>query len=68
MNKMKIEVSSRGVNPASILIDGGGLLHKVHWPTGGAVRDLVDGIERYIRKMLTSSDVYIIFYRYKQRW
>ena len=62
---MKIEVSSRGVNPASILIDGGGLLYKVHWPTGGAVSDLVDGIERYIRKMLTSSDVYIIFDRYK---
>ena len=50
MNKMKIEVSSRGVHPESILIDltllyvdlipegeidEAGLLHKIHWPKGG---------------------------------
>lgn len=66
MNKMKIEVSSRGVHPDSILIDGAGLLHKVHWPTDGLVSDLVDGIERYVRKMLVSSHVYIVFDRYKK--
>jgi hypothetical protein len=38
---------------------------KVHWPTGGAVKDLIDGIERYIRKLIPCSDVYIIFDRYK---
>ena len=65
MNKMKVEQSSQGVYPTSILIDGGGLLHKVHWPTGGAVKDLIDGIERYIRKLIPCSDVYIIFDRYK---
>ena len=66
MNKMKIEVSSRGVQPDSILIDGTGLLHKIHWQTDGLVSDLVDGIERYVRKMLVSSHVYIVFDRYKK--
>ena len=66
MNKMKIEVSSRGVHPDSILIDGAGILHKVHWTTDGLVSDLVDGIERYVRKMLVSSHVYIVFDRYKK--
>ena len=66
MNKMKIEVSSRGVHPDFFLIDGGGLLHKVYWPTGGLVSNLVDGNERYVRKMLVSSHVYIVFDRYKE--
>ena len=65
MNKMIVEQSSQGVYPTSILIDGGGLLHKLHWLTGGAVKDLIDGIERYIRKLIPCSDVYIIFDRYK---
>ena len=65
MNKMKVEESSRGVYPTSILIDRGGLLHKVHRPTGRAIKDLIDGIERYIRKLIPCSDVYIIFDRYK---
>ena len=65
MNKMKVEESLPGVYPTSILIDGGGLLHKVHWSTGGSVKDLIDGIERYTRKLIPCSDVYIIFDRYK---
>ena len=65
MNKMKVEESSRGVYPTSILIDRGGLLNKVHRPTGGAIKDLIDGIERYIRKLIPCSDVYIICDRYK---
>ena len=63
---MKIEVSSRSIYPDSILIDGTGLLHKIHWQTDGLVSDLVDGIERYVRKMLVSSHVYIVFDRYKK--
>ena len=42
------------------------MLHKVHWPTGGTVCDLIDGIEKFIRKMLISSHVYILFDRYKE--
>ena len=48
MTTMKV---AWGVYATSILIDGGGLLHNVHWPTGGAVKDLIDGIGRYIRKL-----------------
>ena len=65
MNKLKVEESSRGIHPDAIVIDGGGMLHsKIHWPTNGLVRDLVDGIEKYLRKIINTSDVYLIFDRY----
>ena len=43
MNKLKVEDSSRGIQFDSVIIDGGGLMHKVYWPTDGMVK--VDGVE-----------------------
>ena len=32
LNKLKVEESSRCIRPDATVIDGGGMLHKVHWP------------------------------------
>ena len=39
------------------------MVHNIHWPSKGIVRDLVDGIEHYVRKFNT--DIYLIFDRFK---
>ena len=65
MNKLKVEESSRGIQFDSVIIDGRGLMHKVYWPTDGMVKHLVDGVEKYIKKFIFDSDVFLIFDRYK---
>ena len=47
------------------MIDGGGLLYKIYWPANGTVSDLVDGLEKYIRKLNAEADVFIVFDRYR---
>ena len=65
MNKLKVEESSRSIHPDTVVIDGGGMLHsKIHWPSNGLVKDLVEGVEKYLRKIITHSDVFLIFDRY----
>ncbi|MEM7297990.1 MAG: hypothetical protein AAF391_06960, partial [Bacteroidota bacterium] len=64
-NKMKIEVSSRGISNDAVLIDGGGMLHSaIHWPKDGFVADLVKVIDHYLTKTTASTDAYLIFDRY----
>ena len=64
-NKIKVEVSSRGIVNDVVLVDGGGMLHSsISWPKEGLVEDLVKGIEHYITKIVVSSDCYLIFDRY----
>ena len=65
MNKLKVEESLRGIQFDSVIIDGGGLMHKVYWPTDGMVKYLVDGVEKYIKMFIFDSDVFLIFDRYK---
>ena len=65
MNKLKVEESSRGIQFDSVIIDGGGLMHEVYWPTDGMVKYLVDGVEKYIKMFIFDSDVFLIFDRYK---
>ena len=65
MTKLKAEESARGVKPDSVVIDGGEMLHIIHWSTGGTVRDLVDGIEHYLQRFSSQSDVYLVFDRYR---
>ena len=63
-NKIKVEVSSRGIENDAILVDGGGMLHSsIHWPNERLAEDLVKGIEQYISKIV-SSDGSLIFDRY----
>ena len=65
MNKLKVEKSSCCIKPDATVIDGGGMLHKVHWPPNGIVKDLVDGIHHYVRMLMLNTYVYLIFDRYK---
>ena len=67
MNKLKHEQSSRGFSFDAIFIDGGGLLYKIYWPSNGTVGDLVDGLEKYTRKLNADADVFIVFDRYMER-
>ena len=63
-NKFRAEVSSCSIEPDRLLFHGRGMLHKLHRPTDGLVKDLVDGVEKYIRKIITKPDVFLIFDRY----
>ena len=65
MKKLKVEESSRCIKQEATVIDGGGLLYQVHWPSNGLVKDLVDTIEKYVRDIMVKSDVHLIFDRYK---
>ena len=68
MRKLKVEISSRGINADVIVIDGGGMLHAaVHWPKDGIVEDLLRSIENYVSKFISNADVYVIFDRYFPR-
>lgn len=64
-NKLKVEVSARNVNPDTIVIDGGGMLHsQIYWPKDGLVQDFVNGVIVYVSKILNKADCYLIFDRY----
>ena len=64
--KLKVDVSSRTVSkPDVAVIDGGGMLHAaIYWPTEGIVKDLIDGIEKYVCSFINFADVYLVFDRY----
>ena len=67
-NKLKVEVSVRGVAVDVVVVDGGGLIHSsIHWPKDGLVRDLAAGVEMYVSKLLHNSDVYVAFDRYFEK-
>ena len=60
MSKLEVEVSLLGIEPNTVLIDGGRMLHKINWPTDGLVKDLVDEKKKYIRKIIPKSDLFFI--------
>ena len=63
-NKLKVEVSVRGVEVDAVAVDGGSMLHSsIHWPNDGLVRDLAAGVEMYVSHLLQHYDVYIVFDR-----
>ena len=67
-NKLKVEVSTRGVEVGAVVVDGGGMLHSlIHWPKDGSVEDLAKGVELYVSKFVKHSDVYLIFDRYFEK-
>ena len=64
-NKLKVEISSRGLKPEAGIVNGCSKLHSsIHWPKEGLVEDLVSGIIQYVSKIVTSSDGYVVFDRY----
>ena len=53
MDKLKVEESSQGIHTDTVVIDGGRMLHsKIHWPSNGLEKDLVEGIVKYLRKIM----------------
>ena len=38
MRKLKVEESSRCIKREATVVDGGGLLYQVHWPSNGLVK------------------------------
>lgn len=65
MKNLKCQESSCGIKPDAVVVDGGGMLHNIYWPSTGTVKDLVDNVEHYLRKASPFSDTYLIFDRYK---
>ena len=64
-NRLKVEVSVRGVEVDAAEVDGRCMLHSsIHWPKDGSVKDLAKGVEKYVSRLLHHSDVYVIFDRY----
>ena len=47
-------------------LDGCAVLCVVPWPTGGTVQDFLNNVRRHIQSHLDSSDVYLLFDRYKE--
>ena len=63
--KLQVEHSSRTVlKPDSVIIDGCALLWVIHWPTSGTVTDYARSFTSYVTKLMTDSDVYLVFDRY----
>ena len=56
----------RNVHPDDMVIDGCAMIHgAIPWPKGVKVDDLIKAIRSYISKKLPTSDVYLIFDRYR---
>ena len=67
MNKLKVEVSSRGIATDAIVIDEGGMLHRLYWPFNGTVKDFLEIAEKFIVPKIRGSNVYLVFDRYNER-
>ena len=66
-NKLKVEMSCRGINPDAVVIAGVAMLHSaIYWPKDGSVSDLTEGIDQYIMSHLKSCCVYLTFDRYSE--
>lgn len=65
-NNLKVEVSLRHAVVDASFLDGCAVLWVVPWPTGGTVQDFLNNFRRHIRGYLESSDVYLVFDRYKE--
>ena len=64
-NKLKVDVSCRGVVANAVVIDGVAMLFSVIYsPKLGMVSDLADSVDNFIGNLLISSDVYLVFDRY----
>ncbi|KAK3106543.1 hypothetical protein FSP39_022295 [Pinctada imbricata] len=65
--KLQIIQSTRKSGTADvIIIDGCAVLWSIHWPSSGTVQDFVYSFWSYISQKLNTSDVYLIFDRYRQ--
>ena len=65
-NALKVAVSERNIIPKATLIDVCARMHsKLHWLKGVTVSDLLISLRSSITKVLSQSDVYLVFNRYK---
>ena len=67
-NSLKVEVSSRGKESDTVLVDCGGMLHSaIYWPKDRQVSDLLKSIEKYACNLINLADLCMIFDRYYER-
>ena len=65
-NALKVAVSERNIIPKATLTDGCARMHStLHWLKGVTVSDLLIALRSSITKVLSQSDVYLVFNRYK---
>ena len=65
-NTLKVELERRHAEVDASFLDGCAVLWVVPWPTGGTVQDFLNNVRRHIQTHLDSSDVYLLFNRYKE--
>ena len=65
-NTLKVEMERRHAELDASFLDGCAVLWVVPWPTGGTVHDFRNNFRRHIQSHLDSSDVYLLYYRYKE--
>ncbi len=65
-NTLKVEMERRHADVDASFLDGCAVLWVVPWPTGGTVQDFLNNFRRHIQSHLDSSDIYLLFDRYKE--
>ena len=65
-NTLKVEMERRHAEVDASLLDGSAVLWVVPLPTGGTVQYFLYNVRRHIQSHLDSSDVYLLFNRYKE--
>ena len=63
---LKVEMERRHAEVDASFLDGCAVLWVVPWPAGGTVQDFLNNVRRHIQSHLDSSDVYLLFDRYKE--
>ena len=64
-NTLKVEMQRRHAEGDASFLDGCAVMWVVPWPTVGTVQDFLNNVRRHIQSHLDSSDVYLLFDRYK---
>ena len=65
-NNLKVEVPRRHTYVDASFLDGCAVLWVVPWPAGGIMQDFLNNFRRHILSRMESSDVYLVFDRYKE--
>ena len=66
----RVEVSTRNLDTMNYtVLDGCAILWSIAWPISSPtnqalVKDYVESFKQYLQRLLTSGDVYLVFYRY----
>jgi hypothetical protein len=65
-NNLNVKVTRSHAEVDVSFFDGCAVLWVLPWPTGGTVQDFFNNFRRHIQSHLESTDVYLVFDRYKE--